>query len=56
MISSSPVRWHENVRDCRHYNEHVCPTCDFDGYYAANYPDCPWRDDDTDDLTPEWAI
>lgn len=38
----TPV-WHINPRDCSHANDHVCPTCDFDRYYANTYPDCPWR-------------
>jgi hypothetical protein len=37
------MRWHESHKTCSHANEDACPTCDFDGYYAANYPDCPWR-------------
>ena len=37
--------WHTNPRLCSHANEHACPTCDFDDYYADTYPDCPWRDD-----------
>jgi hypothetical protein len=28
---------------CSHSNSQVCPTCDFDRYYATAYPDtCPW--------------
>ena len=37
------IRWHKSHETCPHSNENVCPTCDFDGYYAATYPDCPWR-------------
>jgi hypothetical protein len=40
----SEIRWHKESRDCPHINEHACPFCDFDGYYANTYPDCPWRD------------
>ncbi len=36
-------RWHEDPRKCSHSNEDVCPTCDFDGYYARTYKTCPWR-------------
>lgn len=36
------IRYHVNSRDCPHYNEHVCMTCDFDDYYRRNFPDCPW--------------
>jgi len=44
---SSGVRWHKQSNDCPHYNEHACPTCDFDGYYAEKYPDeCPWAEKD----------
>jgi hypothetical protein len=38
-------RWHTDPRTCSHSNDDVCPTCDFDGYYAMTYPDCPWRDE-----------
>lgn len=34
--------WQEDPRVCPHSNGHVCPRCDFDNYYARNYPDCPW--------------
>jgi len=28
---------------CSHLNSEVCPTCDFDRYYATAYPEtCPW--------------
>lgn len=37
------IRW-MTKETCNHANEQVCPTCDFDGYYEANYPDCPWRE------------
>lgn len=41
---STPIhRWHTDPKDCAHSNPDICPTCDFDGYYAATYPDCPWR-------------
>lgn len=46
MVSAS-LRWHVDPRTCPHYNDDVCPTCDFDGYYAATYADCPWREADT---------
>ena len=39
-----PVRWHTDPRTCPHANEHACPTCDHDGYYANTYPDCPWKE------------
>ena len=39
----SEPRWHQDPRQCSHENEHVCPTCDFDRYYAKTYPSCPWR-------------
>lgn len=39
------VIWHTNPRSCLHENDHVCPTCDFDGYYANAYPGCPWIDE-----------
>ena len=38
------IRWHRSHKDCPHYNENVCPTCDFDGYYARNHPECPWAE------------
>lgn len=29
--------------DCPHFNNHACPTCDFDRYYANKYrKQCPW--------------
>jgi len=37
-------RWNES-KGCSHINDNVCPTCDFDRYYANKYPDeCPWAD------------
>lgn len=36
------IRFWEDPRDCPHYNDNACPTCDFDGYYAATDPKCPW--------------
>lgn len=39
-----PNRWHTDPRTCSHANADICPTCDFDGYYAATYDDCPWRE------------
>ncbi len=41
VLSLPPVRWHTNPRTCPHANEHACPTCDHDNYYATTYPDCP---------------
>lgn len=38
------ILWHTNPHECLHKNDHVCPTCDFDGYYARAYPGCPWID------------
>lgn len=38
-------RWHTDPRNCSHSNDDVCPTCDFDGYYATTFADCPWRED-----------
>ncbi len=35
-------RWHVDPRTCSHSNDHVCPTCDHDGYYAKTYSGCPW--------------
>lgn len=43
MPATDP-RWHTDPRECSHSNDDVCPTCDFDGYYAATYPTCPWRE------------
>lgn len=40
--TKASVRWHADPKSCAHYNDDVCPTCDFDGYYATHYPDCPW--------------
>lgn len=40
-------RWHKDSRTCSHSNDDVCPTCDFDRYYASTYASCPWR------LTPD---
>lgn len=40
----SSIRWHTDPTKCPHYNDDVCPTCDFDKYYAFSYEDCPWRD------------
>ena len=37
------MRWHKDHTTCTHANDDVCPTCDFDGYYASSYADCPWR-------------
>ena len=39
---SHGLLWHTDPNTCPHFNDHVCPTCDFDGYYAATYIDCPW--------------
>ena len=47
MTNPSPI-WHTNPRSCPHENDHVCPTCDFDGYYARTYPGCPWLDESED--------
>jgi hypothetical protein len=48
----SHVRWHTDNRTCSHSNDDVCPTCDFDGYYASTYPaECPWSDQVTDEDT-----
>lgn len=44
VLSLPPVRWHTDPRTCPHANEHACPTCDHDGYYANTYPDCPWKE------------
>ena len=44
MTNPSPI-WHMNPRECPHENDHVCPTCDFDGYYTHTYPDCPFLDE-----------
>lgn len=37
-------RFHTDPRTCPHFNENVCRTCDFDGYYANTYPECPWNE------------
>ena len=37
------MRWHTDHTTCTHADDDVCPTCDFDGYYASSYGDCPWR-------------
>lgn len=44
VLSLPPVRWHTSPNDCPHSNEHACPTCDHDNYYANTYPDCPWKE------------
>lgn len=49
-------RWHKNPRECPHYNENVCPTCDFDDYYAENSPDCPWYTGDRQIELPSPAV
>ncbi len=34
--------WFDN-RQCPHYNDNACSTCDFDGYYESKYGAlCPW--------------
>jgi hypothetical protein len=38
----SDIRWMP-VEKCDHTNERVCEFCDFDGYFARTYADCPWR-------------
>lgn len=39
---SANVRWMSS-RECSHAMPFVCPTCDFDRYYARKYPtECPW--------------
>lgn len=35
------IRW-KAVATCSHSNSEVCKFCDFDGYYAGAYPECPW--------------
>ena len=42
---SPQPRWQTDPRKCRH-DDDVCPTCDFDGYYASTYPGRPWRKPD----------
>lgn len=27
------IHWHDNPRDCPHYNDNACRVCDFDHYY-----------------------
>lgn len=51
------IHWHVKADDCPHSNEHVCPTCDFDRYYAKTYPECPWRSEDVFMVTGsrEWS-
>ncbi len=36
------IRFWTDSRECPHYNNNACRTCDFDRYYASNYPECPW--------------
>lgn len=43
------IRWMES-KTCSHSNDEVCPTCDFDDYYARTNEDCPWRDDLNEDI------
>jgi len=38
-------KWHTDTRTCPHENDHVCPFCDFDRYYATTYASCPWREE-----------
>lgn len=34
---------HALATDCPHSNNHACPTCDHDGYYARKHDSvCPW--------------
>lgn len=35
-------RWWMDSSCCSHENNNVCPSCDFDRYYAVTYPSCPW--------------
>lgn len=36
-------RLNPDPRKCSHSNDDVCPTCDFDRYYANKYGEaCPW--------------
>lgn len=35
--------FHPTSEFCTHEGSHACPTCDFDGFYAARFPEvCPW--------------
>lgn len=38
------MRFWLDSKQCSHSNENACRVCDFDRYYANNYPDCPWRE------------
>jgi len=36
---------HPRPEGCSHEGANVCPTCDFDRYYAGKYgADCPWAE------------
>lgn len=40
---------HPNARACPHSNNHACPTCDHDSYYARKHRAvCPWYETETD--------
>lgn len=41
---SVAIKWQSDPKQCSHCNNEICPTCDFDSYYALSYIDCPWRD------------
>lgn len=43
MSEGYTPRWVLDPKKCSHMNDEVCEMCDFDGYYASNYPSCPWR-------------
>lgn len=41
-VTGNPwIRWHPDPNTCPHHNDNICPTCDFDSYYATTHPDCP---------------
>jgi len=43
FVSADGIRFWLDPMKCSHSNESVCEFCDFDGYYEATYPACPWR-------------
>jgi hypothetical protein len=53
FVNSEGHRWWTDPKQCPHSNENICQTCDFDGYYAANYATCPWGDKAADGMNPD---